>query len=61
MAASISVDFTGITWGELRKVVELAESVGLTDDREVDFDVTEDCCCAPVGIVLTAPLDVIVK
>ena len=42
MAASISVDLTGITWGELRKVVELAESVGLTDDREVDFDVTED-------------------
>lgn len=61
MAANISVDLTGITWGELRKVVEFAESVGLSDDREVDFDVMEDCCCAPIGIVLTAPLGVIGK
>ena len=35
MAASISVDLTGITWGELRKVVELAESVGLTAPLDV--------------------------
>lgn len=61
MAVNISVDLTGITWGELRKVVELAKSVGLTDDREVYFDVTEDCCCAPLGISLDVPLGVIVK
>ena len=35
MAASISVDLTGITWGELRKVVELAKSVGLTAPLDV--------------------------
>lgn len=61
MAVNISLDLTGITWGELRKVVELAESVGLSDDREVCFDVTEDCCCAPICISLDVPLGVIVK
>ena len=35
MAVNISVDIEELTWGELRKVVELAESVGLTAPLDV--------------------------
>ena len=38
MAVNISVDLEGLTWGELRQFVRLADIPGVPDDLTVDHD-----------------------
>ena len=61
MAANISVDLEGLTWGELRQFVRLADKTSVSDDLTVDHDAGDVCCYAVHGLVLTVPLTELAK
>ena len=61
MAVNISVDLEGLTWGELRQFVKLADKAGVPDDLIVAHDAWDDCCYAVQGLVLTGPLAELAK
>ena len=61
MAVNISVDLEGLTWGELRQFVRLADKASVPDDLTVDHDAGDDCCYAVHGLVLTVPLTELAK
>ena len=61
MAVNISVDLEGLTWGELRQFVKLADKTGVPDDLNVGHDSGEDCCYAVHGLVPTVPLAELAK
>ena len=46
MAVNISGDLEGLTWGELRQFVRLADKTSVPDDLTVDHDAGDGCCYA---------------
>ena len=61
MAVNISGDLEGLTWGELRQFVRLADKASVPDDLTVDHDAWDDSCYAVHGLALTAPLTELAK
>ena len=56
----VEVPFNGMTWGELRKFVRIADALGFDDEENVGYEVPWDLV-DPVGLRLDAPLDRMVE
>ena len=52
----VEVPFNGMTWGELRKFVRIADALGFDDEEDVGYEVPWDLEYQ-VGLRIDAPLD----
>ncbi len=61
MSAYVEVDvpLDGMTWGDLRKFVRIADALGFDDEEEVGREVPWDREY-PVGLRIDAPLDCLI-
>jgi hypothetical protein len=57
LGRTTTMRFEGATWGELRALVRLADSLGMGDSAPVDFEYDDQVSPGPVGIEVFEHMD----